>query len=272
MMLERPAGGPIATMSAEYDEFGDVYEQCIEQSEIARRNLPFYVRLGAKSPGTVVELGVGTGRIAVEVARRGKHVIGVDNSLRMLDACRRRAAEAGVADSVHLIHSDFRAVTLAEPVPLVTMPFHTICDIAEPSDRAQVLRRVADSLLPGGRFVFDHFVFDAELAQRYDNVPHIEAEYMDPETGREVIFWTCGIYDLEDQRIRVVAWSDELDRDGVLVRRRYRRYTSCWIETEQMRAELETAGLEVEAVYGDFDGTPLTEDAAVNVWIARKPS
>jgi SAM-dependent methyltransferase len=257
-------------MHPQYDDFADVYEQTIEGSPIARQNLPFYVRLYLKSPGPVVELGIGSGRIAVEAARRGQRVIGIDNSPRMLESCRRRAAEAGVADSIRLIQADFRDFTLDQPARLIAMPFHTICDIADREDRRRVLRRVAQSLAPGGRFVFDHFTFDPELAMRYNNVPHIEAEYTAPETGCEVIFWTCGLYDFEAQQIRVVAWSDELDAEGVVTRRRYRRYTSCWIETDQMHQELQEAGLAVEALYGDFMGHEADDESDVNVWITRR--
>jgi len=258
-------------VQSQYDDYADVYEQSIEESPIARQNLPFYVRLYLTAQGPVVELGVGSGRIAVEVARRGQRVIGVDNSARMLDSCRRRAEAAGVLGALRLVQADFRDLALDEPVSLVTMPFHTICDIADGSDRRRILARVAASLAPGGRFVFDHFVFDPELAARYDNVPHVEAEYTDPETGREVIFWTCGLYDYEERTIRVIAWSDEMDRDGIVTRRRYRRYASCWIEPDVMRAELEEAGLTVDAVYGDFAGGPVDDEATVMVWIARRP-
>jgi SAM-dependent methyltransferase len=257
-------------VSAQYDDYADVYEQSIEDSPIARQNLPFYVRLYVKAPEPVVELGVGAGRIAIEAARRGRRVIGIDNSLKMLDLCRRRAEEAGVAESLRLVRADFRDFELDQAAALIAMPFHTICDIADPQDRAAILKRVAANLAPGGRFVFDHFVFDPELAARYDNVPHIEAEYTDPETGREVLFWTCGLYNFEERTIRVIAWSDELDRDGVVTQRRYRRYTSCWIEPDGMAAELEAAGLSVEALYGDFTGGAVDDDSAVNVWVARR--
>jgi len=257
-------------LRAEYDDFADVYEHSIEDSPIAAQSLPFYTRLYVSCPGDVAELGVGTGRIAIEAARAGKRVIGVDNSPRMLGECRRRAKEAGVADRLTLVQGDFRDFALPAPVALIAMPFHTICDIADAGDRCRVLERVAASLLPGGRFVFDHFVFDAELAARFNNVPHLEAEYTDPATGNDVLFWTCGIYNFEERTIRVIAWSDEVDGAGLVIRRRYRRYTSCWIEQAEMRSELEAAGFDIEALYGDFDGGQADDGATLNLWIALR--
>lgn len=259
-------------MSAEYDDYADVYERTIEDSPIAVESLPFYVDLYTSCPGTVVELGIGTGRIAVEAAKRGRRLIGVDNSRRMLNECRRRAAEAGVAGLIELIQRDFRDLALPEPASLVAMPFHTICDIADRADRRRVLSRVWSSLAPGGRFVFDYFVFDEELAARYNNIPHLEAEYTDPETGRDVLFWTCGLYNFEDRTIRVIAWTDEVGRDGVVERRRYRRYTSCWIEYDEMRSDLAEAGFAIEAVYGGFDGSAVGPDATIHLWIAQRPA
>jgi hypothetical protein len=74
------------------------------------------------------------------------------------------------------------------------------------------------------------------------------------------------------QSITVVTWEDELDADGVLAERRYRRLSLSWLEPAQAMRLLEEAGFQVEACFGDFQGRPLTDLAAhEQVWIARKP-
>ena len=77
-----------------YDAIAALYDPW---SRSVTEDVDFYVAEARKAGGPVVELGVGTGRIAVPTARAGIPLIGVDSSQRMLDICRARAEEAGVA-------------------------------------------------------------------------------------------------------------------------------------------------------------------------------
>src|SRR5947209_3771821 len=73
----------------------------------------------------VVELGVGTGRIAIPTAAAGIRVIGIDSSRGMLDICAEQAALAGVAALLDLRVGDLVAPPVGERVPLVTCPFRS---------------------------------------------------------------------------------------------------------------------------------------------------
>src|SRR5439155_1020155 len=83
--------GTIAVMSSPYDSIADLYDPW---SASVVEDVAFYLEEARRSGGPVVELGVGTGRIAVPLAADGIRVIGVDSSRRMLDVCARRAAPA----------------------------------------------------------------------------------------------------------------------------------------------------------------------------------
>ena len=99
----------------------------------------FYGGMYVETEGPVVELGVGNGRIVIEAARQGKHVIGVDCSTGMLELCRSRAAQAGVADRLTLIQADFRDFELAEHDALISIPFH--CSRSRPAGGGTTRRR-----------------------------------------------------------------------------------------------------------------------------------
>ena len=105
----------------------------------------------------MVELGVGTGRIALAIAAAGVRVIGVDSSAGMLGVARRRAAELGVAELLDLREGDFRRPPVTERVELVTAPFRSLLHLHTDADRAETLAAVRELLVPGGRFVFDVF-------------------------------------------------------------------------------------------------------------------
>src|SRR5215510_14177471 len=126
-------------------------------------DVPFYVELALEADGPVVELAVGTGRVAVPVARAlGRPVIGTDSSPAMLALAQEHAAEAGV--ELDLREADMRAFELDEPASLVYAPFRSLLHLPTWRDRRLVFERVAAALRPGGRFAWNAFVFDPFLA------------------------------------------------------------------------------------------------------------
>jgi SAM-dependent methyltransferase len=255
----------------EYDAFADIYNVWAETAPAAERNLPFYVEEYLRTPGTVVELGVGNGRIAIEAARQGKPVIGVDYSAEMLKLCREQAEAVGVAHLLTLIQADMRDFTLPEPAHLITIPFHTIGHLVTLDDKRAGLRHIYGQLASGGRLIFDHFVFDPEAARRYQGVG-LRNEYTDATTGHDVLLWMTVHYDFEAQTMRIITWADELDDDGVVIRRKYRRLSFSWLHPEQTRTLLEETGFEIEALYGDFDRCSFGDDSPEQVWVARRPA
>lgn len=249
----------------------DVYAAWTSSAPVCERNAAFYRRLYRESRGVRVELGVGDGRIAVDAARAGCSIVGVDHSADQLALCRARAESEGVADRLTLVHADMREFRLAEPASLVTIPFHTIGHLVSLDDKRAALGHIRDQLIPGGRLVFDHFVFDSELARSQEGVPHLRAELVHPDSGRDTLLWVTCHYDRDRQHQRIVAWTDEVDEAGVVVRRRYRRMDFSWIRPDQVRELLRETGFEIEKELGGFSGQELTSTSQEQIWFARRP-
>ena len=154
-----------------WDEaFSDRYE---EWSAGMTADVSFYVQLACEADGPLVELAIGNGRVAVPVAQAtGKRVIGIDTSPAMLRQARTRAADAGVL--LDLRQADMRDLNLDQPVESTDCPYRALMHL--PTWRT--FERVAASLVPGGRFAWNAFVFDPHVAARLDGqqeqkpVPH----------------------------------------------------------------------------------------------------
>lgn len=229
--------------SSPYDAIAELYDPW---SVSVVEDVAFYLEEARRSDGPVVELGVGTGRIAIPIAAEGIRVIGVDSSRGMLDVCARRAALAGV--DVDLRVGDLREPPVHERVPLVICPFRSLLHMHTEEDRRRALSAVRELLLPGGRFVFDVFTPGSEdIAQTHDR-------WLEREPG---------IYEL-------ARW-DEADRTLTLTVRGPQGETTmalAWLAPDEWRRLLEEAGFAVEACYGWFDRSPL-KDGDDSVWIAR---
>ena len=233
-----------------YDVFAPIYD---EWAGVMTEDVPFYVDLARAADGPVVELAVGTGRVALEVARAiGGGVLGVDSSPAMLAEARARAEEAGV--DLQLREQDMRDFELDEPAALIYCPFRSLLHLPTWSDRRRVFERVAAALRPGGRFAWNTFVFSPFIASRLHDqrVRH----------GDSSDLWERSRYVPADNRIDVEAWKGE-DEPRLL--------SLWWVSRGEWEGLIDVAGLEVEALYGWFDRRPFDEESLEFVWVTRKP-
>ena len=157
-----------------YDAIARLYDPW---SRSVTEDVGFYVDEAVADGGPVVELGVGTGRIAVPVAAAGVSVIGVDASVAMLEVCAERAAAAGVAGRLDLRLGDLRDPPVHERVRLVTCPFRAYLHLRTDDERRAALLRAYELLEPGGRLVFDVFAPGA------DDVAETHGRWLEREPG-----------------------------------------------------------------------------------------
>jgi SAM-dependent methyltransferase len=236
------------TRLSPYDTIAGLYDPW---SRSVTEDVGFYVAEARKAGGPVVELGVGTGRIAVPTAVAGVPVIGVDSSLAMLDVCRARAQAAGVDGLLDLRAGDLRRPPVEERVRLVTSPFRALLHLARDQERLEALRAAHDLLKPGGRFVFDVF------APSKQDVEETNGRWLQREPG----IWERADWDLERRELVLSVRGESGETTMVL----------WWASPSEWRGLLEEAGFDVLACYGWFDMTPYAggEDT---VWIACRPS
>ena len=207
-------------------------------------DIAFYTDLACEADGPLVELAIGDGRVAIPVAKAtGRRVFGVDSSPAMLKQARERAAEADVELDLH--EGDMRELTLDEQAALIYCPFRALLHLPTWADRRRTFERVAASLQPGGRFAWNAFAFDHQIAARLDRQHQDEPV---PHTTR---------YAVADNRIDIT-----LDDGGT---------SSLWWATKnEWLGLLDVAGLELEALFGGFDREPLDDESREYVFIARR--
>jgi SAM-dependent methyltransferase len=212
-------------------------------------DISFYVEEALASGSPVVELGVGTGRIAIPTAAAGIDVIGVDSSAGMLAVCAERGRDAGLAARLDLRLGDLRRPPVDERVELVTCPFRAYLHLASDEERLEALAAARGLLRVGGRLIFDVF------RPSQEDVDETNGRWIEREPGID----ERADWDLERQTLTLsVRRADEQST-----------MTLWWLEPERWNALLAEAGFEVDACYGWFDRTPYAggEDT---VWIAHR--
>jgi ubiquinone/menaquinone biosynthesis C-methylase UbiE len=229
---------------SEYDSFAPDYDTwAADMTE----DVAWYVSLARDAAEPIVELGVGTGRIAIPIAREtGKRVVGFDRSSAMLAVGRERAGDL----PIEFREGDMRELTLDEAVDLVICPFRALLHLQGWTDRRRTFERVAAALRPGGRFAFNVFSFSGEVAARLAGVRR--------ERGDS---WEIPRYVWADSRIDITRGRGDQEVGTLRL---------WWIGRTELEGLIDVAGLEVEALYGWFDKRPYDDSALEMVWVARK--
>jgi SAM-dependent methyltransferase len=231
-----------------YDAIAELYDPW---SRSVTEDVPFYLAEARKAGSPIVELGVGTGRIAIPIAEAGIQVIGVDSSPGMLEVCRRAAEAAGVAERLDLRLGDLLHPPVPERVRLVTCPFRAYLHMPDEKARLAALRAARELLDPGGKLIFDVF------APRRDDIEETHGRWIE----REPEIFERADWDEDAQTLTLSVRGPGGDATMQLA----------WISADQWHDVIERAGFEVEACYGWFDYRPYRRGGEDQVWVARKP-
>jgi len=226
---------------------------CVPQYA-SRPDVDFYVSEAVASGGPVLELGCGTGRVLLAIARKGIDITGLDLAAPMLDVLRAKLAEEPeeVTKRAGVVHGDMTNFRLDRQFALVIIPFRPFQHVVEVSDQLRCLQSIRRHLRPTGRLVFDVFYPDF---RKISELP-VGEERARFDDGRE--FWRTD---------RVVAWdwANQVRQTELLWYVRYpdgrqERHVQAFPFRYFFRFELEhllaRAGFEVVELYGDFDRTP----------------
>ncbi|MFL5930603.1 MAG: class I SAM-dependent methyltransferase [Gaiellaceae bacterium] len=230
-----------------YDAIAELYDPW---SRSVVEDVGFYVEEAHRARPPVVELGVGTGRVAIPVAAAGIPVIGVDSSAGMLAVCRERAELAGVTGTLDLRMGDVRRPPVDERVELVICPFRSLLHLEGEDDRRKALEAAFELLEPGGRLVFDVFAPGADdIAQTHDR-------WLEREPG----IHERAVWDAERRRLVLSVRGPDAETTMSLA----------WVSPEEWRALLVEAGFDIDAHYGWFDRSRYRggEDS---IWVVRRP-
>lgn len=237
----------------------------------SRPDGPFYLEEAARagdgaSPATVLELGCGTGRILLPLARRGHTVTGLEQSDTMLTRCRAKlAAEPpAVRSRVALFQGDVRDFTVAPPsaggFALVIAPFRVFQHLTSTADQLACLGAIRRHLAPGGRLVFDVFnpnysLMTRDRSQEVEDTPEVRL----PD----------GRYFRRTARVTAVRWVDQISdielsyyvRTGTAVARTVQAFPMRWYTPRELEHLLARSGFRVGAMYGDLDRGALTDQS-----------
>ena len=243
-----------------------------------RADVTWYRELAQRrKPGRILELGAGSGRVTIPLARDGHEVVAVDQSPGMLAGLRARIAKLppAVGKRITVVPGDLCTFSAPGTFALAIAAFNVLEHLYTRGELDACLRRVAQHLAPGGAFAFDVQLPDLGWLMRDPNKRWAKTRFTDPNTGRPTFYSTNHDYDAVNQIALIRIYYDPVDGKGPsrIVKLTQRKYFPAELE-----ALVAHAGLRVAERYGDFFWAPLDAGAESQVVVCevararRKPA
>jgi len=236
-------------------------------------DIAFYRSLAEQAGSPVLELGCGSGRVAIPLAEAGFDVVGLDRSTGMLARARAHVEAAGpeVAGRLRFVEGDITSTRAGEGFGLAFAAFRVFMSILEPDDQLATLRLVHEQLRPDGLLAID--VFDPRLDLIGPDGGPARTDvgtFVNPDTGRPVRVTVLDrVNDPVRQRFTEHWEFAELDELGHAIRADVEALTLRWTFRHEMRHLLVRAGFEPVAEYSDYAGSPPAY-AREQIWVARR--
>lgn len=236
-----------------------------------RADVTFYRELAKRrlgGPGRILELGAGSGRVTIPLARDGHEVVAVDQSRPMLARLESRRAKlpAAAASRITVVPGDLCTFTAPGKFSLAIAAFNVLEHLYTRGELDACLRRVAQHLAPGGAFVFDVQLPDLAWLIRDPMKRWAKTRFTDPSTGRAMFYSTNHDYDPISQIAVIRLYYDPVDGKGPsrVVKLTQRKYFPAELE-----ALVAHAGYRVSERYGDFFWAPLDGTAESQVLVCE---
>jgi SAM-dependent methyltransferase len=228
----------------------------------------FWSALAERTAGPVLEIGCGTGRVALEIARAGKDVFGVDQSDAMLNVFRRKlSAEPDVERRVSLTKGDMRTFQLGRTFPLVLIPFRPLQHMLTLEDQIAAFENARRHLEPDGLLGFDVFFPIPAVLDQPIGVERPEREWTDANRHTVKRFYVRERWDKLNQVMhgsfifRTYAGDQQIGEERSSLEMSYYTYP-------ELRLILKLTGFEIVEQYGSFARDPITVEREIII-VAR---
>ena len=244
-----------------WDEYADFYDWENAQT-LDRRDVKFWQAMAERAKGPILELGCGTGRVTIPVARTGARIVGVDRSSEMLSHALKRARRARSRGRPTFLRGDIRFLPFRTSArfDLVMAPYGILQSLVRESDVKATLASVARVLAPGGIFGVD-LVPDLPVWKEYRDKVRFRG-LRRGGTSRITL-----VESVRQDRAKKLTLFDQEYIEQRGRERTTRRFTLVFrtLTVPQMSKRLEKAGFQIKAVLGDYSGEPW--DPRADVWL-----
>ncbi len=234
-----------------------------EQYQSYRDDLRFYADLAQDYGAPVLELGAGTARVSMHLAKVGFKVKGLELSAEMIRSAHERIKEAKLSSLIDMQEADMRKFNLSETFSLIIAPFNALMHLYSLKDQDAALRCVKQHLKPDGVFAFD--LYNPQFVH-LEQLTKVDEWAQLGGTQTELFLYQS--HDQDKQILSSTYYLDELQEDGFL-KRKIATLKQRYYHRFELERALQQAGFEHLRFFGDFDRSPYSADAPHLIVLAK---
>jgi len=239
-------------------------------------DLEFYVDEATRARGGVLELGVGTGRVAIPAALAGADVTGLDNSYAMLALCREKLRLAApVRGRLSLILAEMGSFSFNRTFSCIMMPYRAFMHLLAQEEQRRCLETVRAHLAEDGRVVMNTWDPKPSIVSKIGCGPlpgklKFAGRYRLDDAGVTVLHFHAASCDEPNQLLIEQHVIHEVGRDGKITREAVLPLVRAWTTRREIEYLFRLCGLEIEALYGDFHRGPFTDESTEMIYVLKK--
>jgi SAM-dependent methyltransferase len=236
----------------DYTPFAELYDLFYDDVE---DDLEMYRGFAERTGGPILEIGSGTGRVALALAAAGHTVVGLELAAALRAVAQQKADRAQRTDRVTFVAGDMRRFQLDRHFGLILIPLNTFLHNLTLDDQLATLACCAKHLRPGGLLVLD--CFNPDPAQAADDGRLImQRRVLDRASGLPAVLLLARVTDWNNQLQEITYFIDRIDHHGQ-VQRAILPTTYRFIFRHELRLLLKAGGFDVKDEYGSYDLDPV---------------
>lgn len=225
-------------------------------------DLPFYADYALKQNGEILELGCGTGRVALALTKQGFRITGLDLSEQMLEIFRQKLdKQPELKDRISITHGNMACFRFDRKFSLIIAPYRAFQALTSDSDIQMSLKCIKEHLTDDGLFIINVFNPYAKLDESWCYPETVQWERLDENTGNYVV---------------KTHWGDKIDTKNQIIYPHFAYYITDkngkttritddfklkYYYRDQLISILEKAGLKIRESFGWYDRTPFDENS-----------
>lgn len=248
-----------------YAKYYDYWESGVEG------DLAFILEELKTVNGPVLDIGCGTGRLAIPVAQRRRHTIGIDICPDMIHIANKKRQESKAKQWLQFFEYDMRSFRLHQQFSLIIVAYRTFMHLHTKRDQLNVLRRIRDHLLPTGKAIISFInptqLLLPELSAFGGPMVHLVDSFQIPGQKSHIVIISKTEYLQRSNRLRITFIFNRVYLSSGKKHKEYHSFEYRIIYPDEMKNRIHESGLNIKALYGNFQRASYHENCSELVWV-----